>query len=604
MTINKQSRLENFIRGSDTLWHSVQMLLAGIQRLVTAGAVVFCLVFTILVFAGTNAIQRKIIFKHYYAEAISGVGFKVNVWVPLPDGDKKFSAADASLITEKAVRPYSAYLVVSLLMSMAAGIAAAMALGRHHVKRGKNEAQDKFLRGQRLVSENELAAMTDGSSSLGFKVGSVGVPDALLARNVAFLGGMGTGKSQGFFNFLDAARPSVKAVIYDITGDFVERFYDPSRGDVILNPFDERCAPWSIFADLRTEIDYTTVSQYFVQKSGSETNPVFVDGARLLLEDVLKLVQLEPGLTRSMGEVAQIILTKPLDELVALIRKHGLPSSGSLSPDNPRTSESVRFTLTNQIALRFFRLFNEAESKFSIRKFIESESKGWIFITSHPEQHAVIKPFAAAWLELALLAAMGGRPINHTRVIFSIDELASLPYLHALEIGLTQGRKFGVSSLLGFQNQAQVEAIYGKEMARVLTANAQTKVVFRTEDADSAKSLAETLGKQEIDEASEGLSFGIESSRDSSQISRRRAEMGIVLPSEIQTLPDLTAFLKVAGNFPVARVSIPYQQRELISQAYVLRPMSALPKAETPDSEMPSAKVGNSGDDDVSLRLF
>lgn len=601
MTINKQSGLENFIRGSDTLWHSVQMFFAGVQRLVVAGSIVFCLVFACLFFGGTNALQRNIILKHYYASTAVAFGIKATVWIPTPEGDRKFSAVDAKFITETAARSQIVFLCAALLVSIASGISAAIALGRYHVRRGQSEAEDKFLRGQQIVTEGALAEMTATRANLGFKVGTVGIPDDLLARNIGFLGGMGTGKSQAFFNFLDAARPNVKAVIYDITGDFVERFYDPSRGDVILNPFDERSAPWSIFSDLRTEIDYTTVSQYFVQKSGSETNPVFVDGARLLLEDVLKLVQLEGGMTKSMGEVAKIILTMPLEDLVALIRKHGLPSSGSLNPDNPRTSESVRFTLTNQVALRFFKMFDGSQAGFSIRNFIESDSKGWIFITSHPEQHAVIRPFAAAWLELALLAAMAGRPINHTRVIFSIDELASLPYLHALEIGMTQGRKYGVSTALGFQNEAQLEVIYGKEMARVILANAQTKVVFRTEDSDSAKSLADTLGRQEIDEASEGLSFGIESSRDGSQISRRRADMSVVLPSEVQTLPDLTAFLKVAGNFPVARVAIPYKTRPLIAEPYVLKELAAFSTAS--QDVKPSANTGDEGDD-VSLGLF
>jgi len=33
-----------------------------------------------------------------------------------------------------------------------------------------------------------------------------------------------------------------RAVIADPDGGYLERFYDPVRGDVILNPFDERSA--------------------------------------------------------------------------------------------------------------------------------------------------------------------------------------------------------------------------------------------------------------------------------------------------------------------------------------------------------------------------
>src|SRR3569833_758464 len=40
------------------------------------------------------------------------------------------------------------------------------------------------------------------------------------------------------------------AVIADPDGDYLARFYDPARGDLILNPFDERSARWDLFAGI------------------------------------------------------------------------------------------------------------------------------------------------------------------------------------------------------------------------------------------------------------------------------------------------------------------------------------------------------------------
>ena len=39
------------------------------------------------------------------------------------------------------------------------------------------------------------------------------------------------------------------AVVFDLTGAYVEAFYDPTR-DTILNPMDARCPAWSIFSGL------------------------------------------------------------------------------------------------------------------------------------------------------------------------------------------------------------------------------------------------------------------------------------------------------------------------------------------------------------------
>ena len=40
-----------------------------------------------------------------------------------------------------------------------------------------------------------------------------------------------------------------RAVFADPDGGYLSRFYDPSRGDVILNPFDARSAKWEPFKD-------------------------------------------------------------------------------------------------------------------------------------------------------------------------------------------------------------------------------------------------------------------------------------------------------------------------------------------------------------------
>ena len=44
-----------------------------------------------------------------------------------------------------------------------------------------------------------------------------------------------------------------RAVIADPDGGYLQRFYDPaSRGDVILNPFDQRSVKWNLFAEIRS----------------------------------------------------------------------------------------------------------------------------------------------------------------------------------------------------------------------------------------------------------------------------------------------------------------------------------------------------------------
>lgn len=583
MSLNNKSGIDNFIRGSDTLWHSIQMFGAGLKRITIISLVATICIFFITISINTNSIQREILFKHYLAVVCSKAGLNFDITLPTPDGPRKAAPRVAAIATEAAASDYAFYLMFSTIFSIAIGFALGMKISKYQIRRGEEEAEDMFLRGQKLIESHELAKLTGEKASLGFKIGDVPIPDALLARNFAFVGSQGTGKSEGIYCLADTARKHTKAVVYDVTGEYTERYYDPTRGDIILNPFDLRCASWSIFSDIRSEIDYSTFATYFNPKHKSETDPIWSNAASILLEDVLKIVQLEPTLKKTMGEVARIAMTIELAELAMLLKKHKLPSSGTVTAENEKTSLSIRMHLAAQPALRFFKLFDVLDSVFSIRKFVESDSKGWLFIPSKPEQHEAIKPFASAWLEMAMLAAMSGRPINHTRIMFFIDELKSLAKLNALEVGLTQARKFGICTVIGFQNMAQVEDVYGSEMSRVLIANAQTKVIYRTDEVDSAKSLSDGLGKKEIDEASGSLQFGIESTKDGSNISRKRSEINIVMPSQIQTLPDLTAYIKVAGSYPVALINVPYKTRPFVAPAYELRVMAALGEVHVPE---------------------
>lgn len=587
MSLNNKSKFDNFIRGSDTLWHSIQMFGAGLSRLAIISSVTTLCVFFLIVSIGTNSVQREILLKHYVAVVCSKVGLNFDITLPTPDGPRKVSPRIAAVATQAAASDYSFYLLFATIISIAVGLTLGIKISKYQIHRGVEEADDVFLRGQKLVESHELAKMTGGKSSLGFTIGDVPIPNDLLARNIAFIGSMGAGKSQGLFNLADTARENKKAVVYDPTGEFTERYYDSERGDIILNPFDLRCASWSIFSDIRSEIDYSTFATYFNPKHKGETDPIWSNAASILLEDVLKIIQLEPTLKKTMGEVARIAMTVELAELAALLKKHKLPSSSTVTAENEKTSLSIRMHLAAQPALRFFKLFDAPKSDFSLRSFVESDSRGWLFIPSHPEQHEAIKPFASAWLEIAMLAAMSGRPVMNTRIMFFIDELTSLPKLRALEVGLTQARKFGICTVLGLQNEAQLEETYGREMSRVLLANAQTKVIFRTDEAASAKSLSDALGKKEIDEASGSLQFGIESTKDGSNISRKRSEINIVMPSQIQTLPDLSAYLKIAGDYPVALIKVPYKERKFIAPAYEFRVMAALGEASVPEPRLP-----------------
>ena len=67
------------------------------------------------------------------------------------------------------------------------------------------------------------------------------------------IGTTGTGKTVALSQLVAEARErGQRAVIFDLTGAFIEAFYDATR-DVILNPLDARCPSWSVFNDCSSE---------------------------------------------------------------------------------------------------------------------------------------------------------------------------------------------------------------------------------------------------------------------------------------------------------------------------------------------------------------
>jgi type IV secretory pathway TraG/TraD family ATPase VirD4 len=74
-------------------------------------------------------------------------------------------------------------------------------------------------------------------------------------KHFKFIGTTGTGKSTAIHEVLSGAlKRGDRAVIADPDGGYVARFYNPRRGDVILNPFDKRSVKWDLFREIDERI--------------------------------------------------------------------------------------------------------------------------------------------------------------------------------------------------------------------------------------------------------------------------------------------------------------------------------------------------------------
>jgi hypothetical protein len=65
--------------------------------------------------------------------------------------------------------------------------------------------------------------------------------------------------------------------------------------------------------------------------------------------------------------------------------------------------------------------------------------------------------------------------------------------------------------------------------------------------------------------------------RDGVSLNRQRQLRPIVLPTEIQFLPDLVGYLKLGRSFPVAQFKLKRKELEKIAEGYITRDMTPAP---------------------------
>lgn len=581
--------LTKFSTGGDLFAHRVQLLFVNTMRLFVIGAAVFALSSGLMIYAWATKYEWYVFAKTMFARLMMLI-HQPQFHLPFTaqEGGQSLKMTSAALVKTVMESPDLAghYHHVIWYFGVALIIAAAAMLGLilFYVRYGHDAHSDSFLRGQVLVDAKTLAKLIKNPSPI--KLAGIPIPLDLLQRNILAVGSMGTGKTQVIDQIIeDARRWKKKMVIYDKTGEFTQSFFRPGI-DVLLSPIDARCADWSIFTDLKKISDPAMVSTFFVPENKHSNDPIWDNAARMLLEDLITIVRNDGG---SMSDIKHIITQYTLEDLTKLLKRHNAASCGTINPENAKGSESVRLTLISQPAVRFFSFFDKTDASFSIREFIRRDDDACLFLVSSSTQHHVAKPFISAWLELALAEAMSMPQTADIRLMFILDELASLSRLKALDIAFTEARKYGIVSTVGIQNLSQLDEIYGEDLTKVFVANLQNKLVLRTEEESSARRMADTLGREEVEEINESLSFGVASSRDGTNLGGRRAERHLVTPSEIMVLPDMTGYLKIAGSHPIAKVSFEYKARPANVEGYVEReglnlaaPVPVLPASAAP----------------------
>jgi len=425
-------------------------------------------------------------------------------------------------------------------------LALVLAMLRNRTRR-RIEEPGRRLKGPEMVTVKEFNRRS-GADGISFLTTQgrelLSIPRSLESSHLMMMGDTGAGKSVLQRRVLtQVAERGETAIVYDPALEHTPHFFNPARGDLILNPLDVRCPYWSPSDEVMHEAEALTLATSLFPDKPHE-NTFFVEGPRKIFAHLLTLKPTPEELVRWMSHEEELDRLLKGTELTAFIYRGAGPQRGGVLGALNMVADSLKLLPKE----------SETKQRWTTEEWAQQRS-GWIFLTSTPRFRERLLPLMSLWLDTLVLRLMNQGDPAMRHAWFVLDELASLQRLPQLHTALTENRKSGNPVVIGFQGRSQLEVRYGHEAEAMLSQPA-SKIFLHTSEPRAAKWISDTIGEVEMERVKETVNtHPLKITKSRSYHTERRTEP-LVLPSEISGLQRLHALLKVDNL--VVPFSFPY----------------------------------------------
>ncbi len=428
------------------------------------------------------------------------------------------------------------------------------------MRRFRQMKYGRLLRGPVLMNPEEFARKQKGDG-IGFNTtemqGKLRIPAKKEAQHFLMMGDTGVGKTQLITQLLmQVAERGDSAVVYDPATEYVQKFFDAERGDIVLNPLDARCPYWGPAQEIETNAEADAVASSLYQPTGEGKDEFFHQTPAQIFAHLLKYGPTPHQLADWLASDDELLAKVEGTEMAFYIDRNAGPQRAGVLSSLGIVAKSFRLLPTKK----------EANGEWNARSWSKTR-KGWVFITSRPTERNTLRPLHSLWIDLLVMRLMNEPAPNQKTVWFVIDELASLQRLPQLHTALTEARKSKNPMVLGFQGRAQLQAIYGDKLAEVMVSQPATKLFMKTAEPNAAQWISKAIGYVEIERVKETKHDGAKQGRN---YSLDRQIEPLVMESQITGLDDLHAYLKHGNNvarFDFKYVSLPKSTPGFVSRA-------------------------------------
>jgi type IV secretory pathway TraG/TraD family ATPase VirD4 len=406
------------------------------------------------------------------------------------------------------------------------------------------------------------AVRTRGRASGALTLGAVALDAGDETKHFKLIGTTGTGKSTAIRELLGAALArGDRAVIADPDSGYLRHFHRAARGDVVLNPFERASVRWDLFAELTETHDVEQLARSLIpDHEGPDRS--WRGYARTFFSAVTDQARTEG--VRDVRELYRLLVVAPTSELRALVA--GTPAQPFLEEHNGRMFDSIRSVTSSAVGALAYVARQEGGAAFSVRRWAReaagaepgAEGRGVLFIPYRAGQIAALRSVISAWMRLAIFEAMNGT--GDQRLWFVVDELDALGQIDGLKDALARLRKFGGRCVLGFQSIAQVSSTYGSGEAQTIVENCGNTLILRcagSEHGGTSQFASRLIGEREVLRTSVSRSQRPLELLPAISRSENSAVEAAVMASEIEQLPDLAGYLKLASRREWLQVALP-----------------------------------------------
>jgi len=371
-------------------------------------------------------------------------------------------------------------------------------------------SKSKQVRGRRLRTFRETTSAYSQSASdreAGLLWGKLYLPPHVAVTGFLVAGTTGSGKTMTINMLMQSALRQMqpgsdtRAVIFDAKTEIIPqllRMGIPEKDLIILHPFDKRCAAWDMGKDITGPGDFQEMASVLFPIAERAKDPFFDRAATSLCHGVLlSLHKLKPQ-QWTLRDV--VIAMAEKDNLRAVLAAAPEHNAGRLERyfANDRTTNDVMATVENKIEPYqvIANYWHRAHRRFSLEDWVRGEK---ILIVGHSHRCTEALNATNQILYKRLIQFLLDQPNSSTRRSWLFfDELASAGKIPLFDQLLTKGRSKGACTVIGFQDIASLQHLYGEKLTDVFLNMVSNKAVLKLDGERTAKWAEGVFGYAEV----------------------------------------------------------------------------------------------------------